>query len=63
MHNVLIDVDVLAKLRADLAAARDGLERYGQHEAQCAIYQRTHEQIERLEWPPCTCGLDRVCQS
>lgn len=71
VHNTLIDVDVLAKLRADLAgaqgqvaalranlaAAREALEKFGRHEAGCASYQRTAEQGEGIWWPPCSCGF------
>lgn len=29
----------------------------GQHCAVCRVHQRTAEQMERNEWPECTCGL------
>ena len=48
----------LAASRGKLQEAEKALEEYGTHKSTCAVYKRTDEMIERIETPPCTCGLD-----
>ena len=46
------------KLTKERDQAREALYTYGAHLGGCAYWKRTPQQIDRIEWPKCDCGLD-----
>jgi hypothetical protein len=48
----------LQEARKQRTAAREALEKYGEHRPRCAKSIRSEEEILANSWPTCSCGLD-----
>jgi hypothetical protein len=67
MHEMLEDFEASeAALKAkdeEIDRLQEALDEYGVHHNGCAVFHRTREQIDRIEHPACTCGLEAALDS
>lgn len=56
-NGIAAQVEGLRKLNTRCDRLAEALAEYGEHRSDCAIHQRTPEQIFAFVYPPCSCGL------